>query len=1195
MADTCYPSLDNNQTKQIQVLNLLFKKLEACSTEEELQTTMNDILAEKQEQGLISIDQLAANNKNIDTKNALALIAECAFKETIPEFEQFEIQPSALVSTVQTLICNPPTITIKPFELTTKPLGNIFKKILAYILEAVSQILTSLLSELLSIVTDFCETGIDSFNYANLEKLVNPILNSLNSFTGGAAAAFQKLENILNTFGLNINGDLVAYPFDEEGCTPQAQQSKPFNNFFNELPLILTPFEICSLLEGSASSYTLETVRQLIVYEYPNMAIRLTNNDLVQELFQEIGVFVDPNICSQLREIQPTLEFDRYDDLCQVNESRDRVRQQLLINRGHTEAQSLQIIKDEKKKIQDRLSTISSTLMKLRKDPKKVLEEVNNINIFCKDGKQGIATLNDIPFSKKMYTRIIENTFEPVKTACKSDLEDIPILFVEDKTVKKKIKRYVDLVVGTNENGRPSVVEGATNPLYIIEEGSTTKLYYTKDEDFALETRSGDRVTLISIDVEGAEAGEYVFDSSKLILNQDNDAGDVQDADEAIEGIIKQTKVVESIDVERIEYELVDRNLIQSSLNNKYYPLNPDNFDKQKFIKDYSVLRMPEVIIDPAFINNIDLSILNSFIDEPISQDDFDQALRSAKTIVYSSSSYTSGPYQNVEKEIDNYISPFSSSFPYIENVSPQEIIFRRFAIEKEINENSYTNIYHTFLKAFSKNMYNAVRTKEYQNKFINDLSLIPFTKMVGIVKERNKVLKNFLNDPCSLSLDTSSNELSPINKTIVSTAINLLARNHVYKNNIKFLYYMPFLKMEMLIDTDDLYLEFLTQTFKQDMQKLFANSYDTFILYLEQNFDTLKDSIVLRDPLTNDMLLDQEYSTDFKIKFILKTQFVELSRNMKVINNLAPDQYLEFSLFSKLFYQGEEEFSGIDSEPELKFYTKIGSTMYSDTTPITANAGLWGYGIAVYVYDEALSTRKLLTTYEQTSNVSINNTIFNFTDQIKNNLYQNFKQTEEFKIFFNYCFPTSRVFSTFIIDEIIKNSVNNPETNTLLLSTDIVLKNIFLTFVNTTNDAKSPLCTSPSNIDLDLDFNLNLEKLKVKFSLQIAIEIFKIIVEKTDPNISIAKPISNAYNSTVGAVSGKTLPVLPFSLALLPFGTIPFGLGPPLIPTLGYPYLALDTYLYYKSLSDSKTKSKIQAAESYNNDFDLDKFEEEC
>ena len=67
MADTCYPTLDNNQTKQIQVLNLLFKKLEACSTEEELQTTMNDILAEKQEQGLISIDQLAANNKNIDT------------------------------------------------------------------------------------------------------------------------------------------------------------------------------------------------------------------------------------------------------------------------------------------------------------------------------------------------------------------------------------------------------------------------------------------------------------------------------------------------------------------------------------------------------------------------------------------------------------------------------------------------------------------------------------------------------------------------------------------------------------------------------------------------------------------------------------------------------------------------------------------------------------------------------------------------------------------------------------------------------------------------------------------------------------------------------------------------------------------------------------------------------------------------
>jgi hypothetical protein len=65
MAETCYPEIQNNEiVKQENILKLL-KKLESCSTKEEIKTSINEILAEKEKEGLISIEEF--KNRNLLT------------------------------------------------------------------------------------------------------------------------------------------------------------------------------------------------------------------------------------------------------------------------------------------------------------------------------------------------------------------------------------------------------------------------------------------------------------------------------------------------------------------------------------------------------------------------------------------------------------------------------------------------------------------------------------------------------------------------------------------------------------------------------------------------------------------------------------------------------------------------------------------------------------------------------------------------------------------------------------------------------------------------------------------------------------------------------------------------------------------------------------------------------------------------
>jgi hypothetical protein len=130
-----------------------------------------------------------------------------------------------------------------------------------------------------------------------------------------------------------------------------------------------------------------------------------------------------------------------------------------------------------------------------------------------------------------------------------------------------------------------------------------------------------------------------------------------------------------------------------------------------------------------------------------------------------------------------------------------------------------------------------------------------------------------------------------------------------------------------------------------------------------------------------------------------------------------------------------------------------------------------------------------------------------------------------------------------------------------MFLGTFNELKNIIKT--NLVNRSYNQF-DSELECPIDLDFELNGLDVKSQFNLDIAklvattpIKIFKGLVETTDPNIAAATKIRKIAESA----GAQKLPIIPYSLGLLPAGLFPppVGIGPPILPPYGYMYWAID------------------------------------
>ena len=230
-----------------------------------------------------------------------------------------------------------------------------------------------------------------------LVSLVKGVLASL-----GAACADDEpagetpsLEDLLNAME-KVEGD-----FDKEKAA----------SFIDDLFNVLTPVEICELLEGNPSEKTLEIAQSLLKRLYPELGLE-TKSQIVN-FFQTLGNFINFQLCRDILDEQiPDTDLKVEDFLCE--DENDSLREELLRQKGEmTEDQ----IKEQLAKDKERKEQLADQLLAaLENGP--LADNFKAPDLFCaKDSnKPGAASFVDESFSL-MLRETLEGLFGAVSTS----------------------------------------------------------------------------------------------------------------------------------------------------------------------------------------------------------------------------------------------------------------------------------------------------------------------------------------------------------------------------------------------------------------------------------------------------------------------------------------------------------------------------------------------------------------------------------------------------------------------------------------------------------------------------------------------------------------------------------------------------------------------------------------------------------
>lgn len=1294
---TCFPEVEFNEVIQDKIIKSIFDKLSSCANEQELKDNINLILQEKSQQGLIDLDSV---RRTSDFQTQANLLLECSLIETSKLIDQnVQIDAAYVINGITKFICNPPTFDFPTINLSFKfSLKDLFIKLLFQFIDLLVQFLLQILQKIISIVLSICESNFEGLaqGYQNINSILSTSFQ--NSLSFKLAEVNSTLEPIFRMFGFNSDGTLIESP-NFVSCESNIGAIKPLNKFLDDLSMMLTPFEICSLFEGRPSQQVLELIKELLTFEYPLLQTRLADDFIITNFFIHIGRFIPQSICQNIRETYN----QEYPYNCNAGEysEREQVKLAILTRNGHSEEQSRQLLNRERERYSNRFKELGSFISKLRSDPDKVFDSISS-NIFCKNGKQGIANLSSLPVAVDLTNSVVNSFYNPLKSIHYNDSLNVQDIYFSKQTQRKKVTRFAEpdkpVYVGniryiSGETVKFKQVQALGNPIY-----------YTNREEFALmiEQYQPDEVITYQSTIEKkiydyikqhfdligdvisfgegntyyenyfGDFGENTYNISQItqvynviinnldtiakniynktilgpddtnVYNRSNNITEdelVQDiipyvenlTGETIEGICylfveasfiygseesverifipsptdvnerlfkirtdDGSREVGSFDLERTlqitleqffdELELIVDNPRYAWKDNNYVPVvkinvynqtvtrrvetpplqkiytlrelnvEDDGYIDNRWLADINKINaanesesQPIGILEEVQLSNLsdyqsknvgfvyndnfvsneklnfqslknnnlidvtkpqDNSVLtlnqvvrnksNSLSEEQLQQ--FNNLLRTEyginnveqlnnKSIVYTTSMFTNGPFRNIETSISNQLKELIPN--PLENKSLQIQAFEKIT---NLTQKDYYEIFNNLLLRISLFSTIVPQDPNYQ-EIKNTILLIPFERIIGINKVKNDAVKNYLNDPCAISEDIlKPNEITLFNEYLVESVIKLLVRTFCLKNDLKDLLSLSKINPYNFVTNDDSYIEFLLQTFKQDLKRLSGNDYfyNQVIFYIEKSIDNIIETQgILVDPISNQPIsLDDTLSTDFKIRFFIKQEY------------------------SNILIRLENIFVNRDTQRQVNFN----------------------------------SIKNIMRETIQT------------TVQIPNE-YDN--------LFFEYIFPVSKICSIIKINNIISMTENYDASNDLYNTTLETLKSMILNFINTDPLAKD--CNS-NNPTYNLDVPKINEEMIRQFIIRTPILIIKALAENYDPNIRIANPIRKLAESA----TGNNLPCLPFSLALLPIGTVPFGFGPPILPPWGFSYLALDTAEYLLTPQDKNTRLKL-------------------
>lgn len=412
--------------------------------------------------------------------------------------------------------------------------------IMASLADSIEFGLTTLLNELfvamvksiLGNLSDSCNatgSGEEDYGGSNLNKMLE---DSVPRASAGQSGLGEAMDSVAAAAGL-ISGD---YP-TSAGLSEKNRVKTGW--MLDDISLLLTPVELCSLLNGKANPRTLRMTRRLLNSRYPEFKLK-RKSDIIR-FFKFFGSMIDQSICRVIESPTPSApNYTLGDLLCSPNlESSESFRRKMMEdkNDGITDEQiALQLEKARKRKanaakiladfvnngpLSDDFETPPVFCQKGGSDTSSKSGEQKSLS---KNGrKRGLVDLShdSIDFA---VDKAVDLMFEPVYTSFGKDVSRYPSAFVEESKKQENVKSYDGDII----NPRVSAQYGSDREtINAISDGDEIKISSGTPEIFPALKQSLLEIEKLSQPITEYDhpAGSYKYTTDSNLLPEEYENG----------------------------------------------------------------------------------------------------------------------------------------------------------------------------------------------------------------------------------------------------------------------------------------------------------------------------------------------------------------------------------------------------------------------------------------------------------------------------------------------------------------------------------------------------------------------------------------------------------------------------------------------------------------------------------------------
>jgi hypothetical protein len=457
----CFDLTEPENALALKIKEKVLDRVTNCSTKEQVREELLNIINENYDN--LDIDKIKTSSRT--TQLALDSFIACSLEDTPTNFPDVQIQINNLLESAIDLVCNPPNFNI-PYPFPIIDLTFDFRnELLLALLRIASKILLSIVTKLLSLIIDVCTSGTNAqtlFGSANIGQIL------AESIGEGLAESTDFINDVFNAFGIDANGQPNTSVIQGQTCEDVQELAisnlKSTEQLLNDLSSLLTPLEVCDLLENSASEQTLDIINEFIGFEYPYLKVAFSSKTKIRDFFSILGKKADPKFCQTIRNNAQAIASSP--DLC-FTEDAETIRKNLLGQKGLSDEDIQNLLDKERERQKDNLATITSLITSIKSDPNRLFGDQQDI--FCKGGQPGLVSPSNLGYLQERLGKTLDSTINIFAITCNKELDNFASTYItQEKVINEDepvIEKYTTLVIQKTD-GSTATVRNAINPTF---------------------------------------------------------------------------------------------------------------------------------------------------------------------------------------------------------------------------------------------------------------------------------------------------------------------------------------------------------------------------------------------------------------------------------------------------------------------------------------------------------------------------------------------------------------------------------------------------------------------------------------------------------------------------------------------------------------------------------------------------------